>query len=284
MANILVLGSAGQIGKPLVRHLEFKGHTVQTFDVQDDLDQDLRVFPNRLLDAAIEDADFVFFLAFDVGGSKYLKTYEQSYEFIRNNMRIMDTTFKYLHAHGTPFVFASSQMSNMSYSVYGQLKAIGESYTNALGGINVKFWNVYGYEDDPEKAHVITDFVRMALERGEIKMMTNGNESRQFLYVEDCVDALECIREAYNDIDRSLDLCVTNFTWNTILDVAHVVSTLTGAKIVPGDSKDTVQLDRRNEPDHYFYKVWYDHTKRLWPRTPLKTGISEIVRLMKENQ
>ena len=35
-------------------------------------------------------------------------------------------------------------MSNMTHSPYGILKSIGETYTRALKGLIVKFWNVYG--------------------------------------------------------------------------------------------------------------------------------------------
>ena len=62
--------------------------------------------------------------------------------------------------YSKPFVFASSQMSNMSYSPYGVMKRVGELYTKSLNGLIVKFWNVYGIEKDMEKAHVITDFIR----------------------------------------------------------------------------------------------------------------------------
>jgi len=45
-------------------------------------------------------------------------------------------------------------MSNMSYSPYGVLKRVGELYTQTLNGLTVKFWNVYGVENDREKSHV----------------------------------------------------------------------------------------------------------------------------------
>ena len=63
-------------------------------------------------------------------------------------------------------------MSNMSYSPYGVMKRVGELYTMSLGGLIVKFWNVYGIEKDMEKAHVITDFIRKGFETGVIDMMT----------------------------------------------------------------------------------------------------------------
>ena len=57
----------------------------------------------------------------------------------------MAQTFGFLEKYKKPFVFASSQMSNMSYSPYGVLKRVGELYTRSLKGLTVKFWNVYGY-------------------------------------------------------------------------------------------------------------------------------------------
>ena len=60
-------------------------------------------------------------------------------------------------------------MSNMSYSPYGLLKNIGEKYTEILGGLVVKFLNVYGIEKDLKKSHVITDFILMSLKNKKLK-------------------------------------------------------------------------------------------------------------------
>jgi hypothetical protein len=64
-------------------------------------------------------------------------------------MRIMSNTFDTIKKFDKPFIFASSQMAEMGYSSYGMLKALGEKITD-LGGLVVKFWNVYGYETDEE--------------------------------------------------------------------------------------------------------------------------------------
>ena len=81
-------------------------------------------------------------------------------------------------------------MAEMSHSSYGMLKALGEKMSRDINGLVVKFWNVYGKEHDEEKSHVITDFIKMAKEEGEIKMRTDGTESRQFLYADDACEAL----------------------------------------------------------------------------------------------
>ena len=189
--NVAVLGSSGQIGAYLTDYLRKKGHFVREFDIVNSYHEDMTHIPNAFLRNVIMDSDFVFFLAFDVGGSHYLKKYQHTFKFIDNNTRMMANVFGHLADYKKPFVFASSQMSNMSYSPYGVMKRVGELYTKSLGGLIVHFWNVYGIEKNMEKAHVITDFIRKGFETGVIDMMTDGTEERQFLYAEDCCKALK---------------------------------------------------------------------------------------------
>ena len=190
MKRILILGSKGQIGSALTKYLSHN-YNVLEFDIQNTSQQDLR---NRnTLDEILKNIDFVFFLAFDVGGSTYLKKYQDTKEFIDNNIKLMLYTFESLEKHKTPFIFASSQMANMSYSNYGILKSIGEKYTQTLNGLLVKFWNVYGLESDENKFHVVSDFIKSAKINNHIKIKTSGQEQRQFLYTEDCCECLEIL-------------------------------------------------------------------------------------------
>jgi len=266
----LVLGSAGQIGSALTSHLEQHGYQVLGFDILNSQDEDLRLTDNHLLVEKISQIDFVMFLAFDVGGSRYLREYQHSFEFISNNARIMENTFSVLKRFKTPFLFASSQMSNMSYSSYGVLKAVGQSYTRALDGLIVKFWNVYGVERDPDKAHVITDFIVKARDTAVIDMLTDGQEQRQFLHADDCSEALTILSEKYDEIPRDRELHITTFKWHTILDVAKCVAELyPGTRVIAGRRMDDVQKDKRNEPDPFILNYWK-------PRTSLKAGIRKV--------
>lgn len=267
--KILVLGSDGQVGSSLTEHLNNIGHEVVGFDIFGNTDEDLRI--KDVLEDIIEDIDFVFFLAFDVGGSTYLAKYQNTYEFISNNIKIMDCTFDTLRKHNKKFIFASSQMSNMSYSPYGVLKRLGEQYTEILGGLTVKFWNVYGYEPDLTKSHVITDFILMAKNDGVIKMRTNGEEERQFLFADDCSEALSSVMDRFEDIDRDRNLHITNFGWSKIIDIAKIISDkFGGCEIQPSEKVDDVQLNKKNKPDEHILEFWK-------PRTPLSEGISKII-------
>ena len=277
--RITVLGSSGQIGAYLTEYLRSKDHDVREFDVVNGKDQDMRMIPNYDLHARISTSEFVFFLAFDVGGSRYLKKYQHTFDFVNNNARLMVNAFEYLKKYEVPFVFASSQMSNMSYSPYGTLKRVGELYTETLGGLIVKFWNVYGIEKDHDKAHVITDFIRKGFEEGDFQMITDGKEERQFLYAEDCCEGLEAVMENYEELNSTDPLHITNFDYTSILDVARIIEKEfknigKTVNISPSESKDSVQLDKRNEADRFIEKYWS-------PKTNLETGISKVFASMK---
>ena len=279
--RVTVLGSSGQIGAYLSEYLSRKGHIVREFDIVNGIHQDMTHIPNTYLRNAIMESDFVFFLAFDVGGSRYLKKYQHTFDFVNNNTRLMANAFGLLKQYDKPFVFASSQMSNMSYSPYGTLKRVGELYTESLGGLIVKFWNVYGIEKDHKKAHVITDFIRNGFEEGDFEMMTDGEEVRQFLYAEDCCEGLEAVMKNYDNFYSDDPLHITNFDYTTIREVAIIIENefrLIGKpiKIIPGLAGDSVQLDKRNEADPFIRKYWS-------PKTDLVTGISKVFESLKKD-
>ena len=272
--KITILGSSGQIGSYLTEYLREKDHEVFEFDIVNGEYQDMTHIPNAYLRNAIMGSDFVFFLSFDVGGSHYLKKYQHTFKFINNNARMMVNVFGLIEQYEKPFVFASSQMSSMSYSPYGVLKRVGELYTKSLQGLIVKFWNVYGIERDMEKAHVITDFIHKGFKTGDINMMTDGKEEREFLYAEDCCEALETIMGCYDQFSSTDELHITTGVSTSILEIAQNIQSLFKSigkeiKISPSSSKDEVQKDARNIPDPYIRKWWT-------PKTTVVDGISKV--------
>ena len=278
--KVLNLGSSGQIGAYLTEYLRKKGHEVIEFDRNRHHGEDLTQMPNHNLERAVKECDFCFFLAFDVGGSRYLKKYQHTFDFINNNTRLMANVFGLLEKYNKRFVFASSQMSNMSYSPYGVMKRVGELYTTSLKGLTVKFWNVYGIEKDMDKAHVITDFIKKGFEQGDFEMMTDGTEERQFLYAEDCCEALETIMENYTDFKPEDPLHITSFHATSIKEVAAIIMGQFNlidkqVKISPGLAKDSVQMDKRNEANSYIMDWWL-------PQTNMQDGIKAVFDEMKK--
>jgi len=277
--KVTILGSSGQVGAYLTEYLRNKGHEVTEYDQVLGPQYNLTAIPSTFLESTIKNSDFVFFLAFDVGGSRYLQKYQHTYEFINNNTRLMANAFDQLHRYNVPFLFASSQMSNMSYSPYGVMKRVGELYTEAMKGLIVHFWNVYGIEHDPEKSHVITDFISKGFESDTVQMLTDGTESRQFLYAEDWCEALEIIILNYHDLKTQDKLHVTTHNYDTINEVASVITDCfksigKDVKYQPADTVDSVQLDKKNEADPYILDWWK-------PKTSLREGIEKVFTEMK---
>jgi nucleoside-diphosphate-sugar epimerase len=270
----LVLGSEGQIGGHLVKFLKGIGEDVIEFDILRNDYEDLRIPNNKILNEKMKESDIVHFLAFDIGGSIYMKRYQNTYDFIADNMKIICNVFEALYKYSTPFIFASSQMSNMAHSTYGKLKSIGEIYTRVLNGITVKFWNVYGHERDPEKSHVITDFIKMARDKGKIMMKTDGQEYRQFLFGDDCAECLYILSEKYDKVDRDTPLHITSFKWTKIIDIAKIISKIFNkCSVIPNIEKDSIQKNIKNEPDKYILKFWK-------PKTSLEEGINRVIEMM----
>jgi nucleoside-diphosphate-sugar epimerase len=265
--KILVLGSEGQIGKPTCDYLEEMGHEVIRYDKQRSTSEDITLNFDGLMNA-ISNSDFVYYFASNVGGAKYLEKYQDTYEFIYDNMDIMMKVFCILESTKKPFIFTSSQMSELGYSSYGQLKSLGEKMANDIGGLVVRLWNVYGPEYDDEKSHVITDFCKMA-KSGTITMRTDGRESRQLLYARDCAECFLTLTFLYDTLDKSKNYHITNFEWVTIIDVANHLKDISGCEVIPGTRKDLTQMNAMNEPDQYILNFWK-------PKTTLKQGIEKI--------
>jgi nucleoside-diphosphate-sugar epimerase len=271
--KILVLGSEGQVGKPFCKHAELQGNEVIRFDKKlEKKFQDLSDADNTLKLCIIDhNPDVVLFLAFEVGGSIYLKQKDKTFGYISENVRLMDNTFSILKSSGIPYLFASSQMKNMHHTNYGFLKDLGERYVQSMDNGHIcKFWNVYGYEDpsDP-KSHVITDFIKMAKE-GKIQMMTTGEEERQFLHVDDCSKALLhwCENHEYYSRDKSID--ITSFEWTSVLDIAKKIQKFIPCEIQTGTGIDGIQSGIKNNPSEYVLNFWK-------PELSLEDGISRLI-------
>ena len=275
--KILILGSKGQIGGHLVDFLKKKKNfQIIEFDLVQGNKFDIRNFNNNNLEKCIKKSDFVFFLAFDVGGSRYLKKYQSTYDFLMNNLLILSNAFRLLKKHRKKFIFASSQMSNMDFSPYGTLKRLGEEVTKSLNAIYVKFWNVYGIERDIKKSHVVTDFVLKALKNKHINMLTSGRESREFLYADDCSEGLYIIMRKFNFFSkRKKELHLTTGKRIKIIDIAKTIRKILLKKkirisISSSNKKDDLQNNRNNIPNKFFLKFWK-------PKYSIEEGIEKII-------
>lgn len=257
--RVLVLGSSGVVGRALVEQLSTSGHDVVEWDIKIRQEHDLTNQANMpSLKSVIGSCDFVFFLAYDVGGSKYLS--KPTIEFMNNNSRLMMNTFSFLE--GKKFIFASSTMSNMDVA-YGALKMVGEHYTKILGGVVARFWNVYGIQQAGQKSYALNDFVHSFVSTGTVKLLSSGHERRQFLNSKDCAKCLETMMMRYESMKPVVD--VSSFEWISIYDAAKMICDEVTRGHTAGDSHSF-----NNEPDDFILQYWR-------PTIALKHGIEELI-------
>ena len=265
----LILGSSGFIGKNLCKYLKSHGHDVLEFDIKNNRNQDLRITENKKLIESIDCCDFIFFLAFDVGGAKYLSKTDKNFDFISNNLKIINNTFEIINSSKKEFVFISSYQvykSNHSYSV---TKKIGEHFTHSLKGLIVRLYNVYGDEDIGLRSHVIPDLIYQAISSKKISLRTNGKEKRQFLHIEDCCKGLYSIFLNYHSILKSsyiIDL--TSFEWISIRSIAKNISKKLKCELEFSDKQ--ADFLKQPEPNKLILNYWN-------PQIKINMGIDTII-------
>ena len=223
------------------------------------------------------------FLAFDVGGSKYLTN--DNFDMFNNNIIMVFNIFNIIKKYNKKSLFATSVMSNMTYNNYGLTKLIGERYSELTNGLCFKIWNCYGYENPDiygEKMHAIGDFIYSAIKGNDIKMLTDGMEERQYTYSKDFAKALYNISINYDEIMKNHKIIdISNFKWTKLIDIANIIKELVYEKtnlqinVIPSTKKATFQKIV-NTPDNLILNYWK-------PETDIKEGISEIIDIYLKN-
>lgn len=266
MLRYLVLGSSGFIGNNLCNFLRSQNCIVSEFDIKNNEDEDLRITNNSKLRKAIESSDFVFFLAFDVGGSKFLQNCSQDKTFLTNNTKLIGSTFEMLAEYEKKFIFISSYLTKNLDHNYGLLKFLGEQFTHSLNGLVIRLYNIYGNEEISFRSHVIPDLIFQAQNNNCIELKTNGEEKRQFLYIDDCCEGLFVASQHYDQILREVNnIDLTSFEWISIKNIASFVSEKFNCPLKI--SKDIAINNSEYSPNRYILKFWQ-------PRIDLKLGIS----------
>jgi GDP-L-fucose synthase len=170
--------------------------------------------------------------------------------------------------------------TNAPYGIAKKALLVGAQAYRRQYGLNVIFLlpaNLYGPGDDfqPEASHVIPALVRKMCEAGdtgadEVVLWGDGTPTREFLYVEDCAEALLLAAERY-DGEEPVNLGTGEEI--AICDLARLVAEASGfcGKIVWDTTKPNGQPRRRLD---------VSRAERLFgfrARTPLVDGIRQTV-------
>lgn len=222
----MVFGSEGFVGTTFTNFLRDLGEDVIGYDIRCNTKEDLRY---AKLD--FTGIDRAYFLAWDVGGAKYLYESESQFRQLDWNLKLLLNVMPQLQKAKIPFLFVSSQLAEEYDTVYGVTKRLGEVWTHLLKGVRVRLWNVYGPIETPsQRTHVVSDFVHQAVLNGRIEMLSTGEEKRQFIHIDDVCRALH--RAIALKLDGVYD--ITSFEWVSVRDVARIIAEETGAEIIAG--------------------------------------------------
>jgi GDP-L-fucose synthase len=127
--------------------------------------------------------------------------------------------------------------TNAPYGIAKKMLLVqGQAYRQQYGfdAIHVLPVNLYGPHDnfDPASSHVIPALVRKCLEAvesgaSEVVCWGTGNATREFLYVEDCADAIVLATEQYH---RAEPVNLGAGFEISVRDLAELIASLTGFK------------------------------------------------------
>lgn len=200
----LVIGSEGFLGRYLCKFLEKKGEKVIHFDIKRGKKEDA-----RYAKLPLRGIDKVYFLAWEVGGAKYLYKENTQLKQLKWNVELLNNVMTQLEKAKITFVFVSSQLAEEN-TVYGITKKLGEFWTKYIGGCFLRIPNIYGVmQKSGEKSHVIEDFVNQVKAGKKIKLLSGGEEKRQFIHMEDVCELMYKMDKEWISIKEVADIIQT---------------------------------------------------------------------------
>jgi GDP-L-fucose synthase len=297
--KILVTGGAGFLGSHLVERLEAEGHDVFAAR-HDDFDLTHWSDTERMFDAARPER--VFHLAAEVGGiganlanpGRYwyanlmmgAHVLEQSRIRGVDKLVIAGTVCAYPKLTPVPFKEENlwdgfPEETNAPYGVAKKTLLVGAQAYREQYGLHSVFLlptNLYGPRDrfHPTNAHVIPDLIRKMLESpDEVVLWGDGSPTREFLYVDDCVEALALAAERCDE-PEPVNLGAGKEI--SIRELAELVADVTGfnGRIEWDASKPNGQPRRSVDASRARELFGFE------ARTPLRKGLERTVAWYRE--
>ncbi len=218
--RVLITGGLGFIGSHLTRALAKEGFEVVVFDntsrglighvadVRDEIDVvvgDIR--DEHLVDKAVSKADVVIHLAALTDVRESIERPDLYFEVnVRGTYNVVKScrrAFKVIFAsscavYGEPIRLPISEDHPLNpKSPYAASKIAGEAYVMTFASLYgykpviFRLFNVYGPRQSKGYAGVIAEFIRRALSGGPLVIYGDGEQTRDFIFIDDVVNAFK---------------------------------------------------------------------------------------------
>ena len=249
MTRALVTGGGGFLGSRLVERLRGEGHDVA---IARHADYDLTSMEDTARLFAETEPELVFHLAAEVGGIGANRANPGRYWYANLMMgahmlelsrlsevdKVVVAGTVCAYPKHTPVPFSEDDLwngypeeTNAPYGVAKKTVLVGAQAYREQYGLNAVFLlpaNLYGPRDnfDLETSHVIPALIRKMVEApAEVVLWGDGSPSREFLYVDDCVDGLLLAADRY---DRPEPVNLGTGVETTIRELAETIADVTG--------------------------------------------------------
>jgi UDP-glucose 4-epimerase len=254
----VVTGGCGFIGSHLVHHLVREGAEVVVVDdlsngVRDKIPKHVELVVEDILSPGVmsrvlQGADGCFHLAAIASVARCHKEWFRTTQVnMLGTVAVFDAARQVLPAP-VPVVYASSaavygsverlpideSMVPQPISAYGLDKLSCEHYgkiawhNHGVPNIGLRFFNVYGPGQSPDSPYsgVISLFIHAALQTGEITVFGDGEQTRDFIFVENVVHALIAAMQHPNKSADVFNVCSQDAT--SINQLIAVIGEQTG--------------------------------------------------------
>ena len=300
MSRVLVTGGGGFLGSHLVDRLERDGHDVFAAR-RADFDLTRYDDAERLFDDA--QPELIFHLAAEVGGIGANRENPGRYWYA--NLMMGAHVLELSRVHGarkvviagtvcaypkfTPVPFHEDELwngypeeTNAPYGVAKKAVLVGAQAYREQYGLDAVFLlpaNLYGPRDnfDLQTSHVIPALIRKMLESdGEVVLWGDGSPTREFLYVDDCAEALLLAAERY---DGEAPVNIGTGVETSIRDVAETIAGLV-------DFKGEIVWDTTMPNGQPRRSLDASRAKELFgfeARTTLRDGLERTIAWYREN-
>lgn len=147
--------------------------------------------------------------------------------------------------------------------------------THGIPGVMLRITNTYGPRGQMRHSRfgVVNWFIRLALSGQPITVFGDGGMIRDFVYIDDCVDAIVAVAQKPEAMGEVFNVGVDQPT--TIGEICRTIADLTGAELafVP-PTADRAAL----EPGHFYSDITKIRTIVGWePKTDLRDGLGKTV-------